>query len=135
MNIRYRPELLTANWQIQPFKVDQDSCSRCFSIELVDFLSLVLTFDAISFAFSLMLACFGGHQDVVRLLREAGADWLATDRGGSSAIHYAVDSKNCELIKWMINDGAPVSFSKDFYVFYTTSFMGLGINDTATLLE
>ena len=58
--------------------------------------------------FSLMLACFGGHEEVARCLKNAGAKWSDVDRGGSTALHWAVDGRNCELIQWMIENGAKV---------------------------
>ena len=57
---------------------------------------------------SLMLACFAGHLGVVKQLRSYGATWEKRDRGGSMALHWAVDGGNTELIKWMIQDGAKV---------------------------
>nr|CAB3244689.1 fibronectin type 3 and ankyrin repeat domains protein 1 [Phallusia mammillata] len=57
---------------------------------------------------SMMLACFSGHEAVARKLKEAGTAWDCTDRGGSTALHWAVDGANCHLIEWMIEDGAPV---------------------------
>ncbi|GAB1603885.1 hypothetical protein Ahia01_000669800, partial [Argonauta hians] len=38
-----------------------------------------------------------------------GARYDIFDLGGSSAVHYAVDSANCELIEWLIKDGCDVN--------------------------
>ena len=56
-----------------------------------------------------MLACFAGQFEAVKLLREHGAKYTDYDRGGSSPMHWAVDSGNCQLIDWMIKDGADVN--------------------------
>jgi len=56
-----------------------------------------------------MVACFNGHEAVVRVLREAGASWKCKDRGGSTPLHWAIDSGNPRLIQWMIDDGAEVN--------------------------
>lgn len=70
-----------------------------------------------------MLACFSGHEAVVRRLREVGAEWNCTDRGGSTALHWAVDGGNCHLIEWMINDGAPVIYH---FLFKTDIIITMG---------
>uniref|UniRef100_A0A8D0H9V3 Fibronectin type III and ankyrin repeat domains 1 n=1 Tax=Sphenodon punctatus TaxID=8508 RepID=A0A8D0H9V3_SPHPU len=57
---------------------------------------------------SLMLACFCGHLDIVKFLRANGASWEARDRGGCTAMHWAVDGGHCDVIAWMINDGCKV---------------------------
>ncbi len=57
---------------------------------------------------SFMLACFVGHLEVAKKLRSHGATWDKRDRGGSTALHWAVDGGNTELIKWLIQDGAKV---------------------------
>ena len=57
-----------------------------------------------------MLACYGGHEDIAKRLRAAGAEWSTVDRGGSTSLHWAVDGRNCKLILWMIQDGCPVSY-------------------------
>ncbi|XP_076812635.1 fibronectin type 3 and ankyrin repeat domains 1 protein-like [Clavelina lepadiformis] len=57
---------------------------------------------------SLIVASYAGHGAVVKRLREAGAQWTCCDKGGSTPLHWAIDGGNCELIQWMIDDGAPV---------------------------
>ena len=57
---------------------------------------------------SLMLACFTGHLGVIKKLVDYGASWTKRDRGGSTALHWAVDGGQTELIQWMIDGGAEV---------------------------
>nr|XP_034329711.1 fibronectin type 3 and ankyrin repeat domains 1 protein isoform X1 [Crassostrea gigas] len=58
---------------------------------------------------ALMLACFAGQFDAVKLLRSHGARYDDYDRGGSTPIHWAVDGGNVRLIEWIIKDGADVN--------------------------
>lgn len=51
-----------------------------------------------------MLACFAGKLDVVRILRENGARYDIFDRGGSTALHWAVDGGNVKLLDWMLEE-------------------------------
>ncbi|XP_048712203.1 fibronectin type 3 and ankyrin repeat domains protein 1 isoform X3 [Caretta caretta] len=67
---------------------------------------------------SLMLACFAGHLDIVKYLREQGASWEVRDLGGCSALHWAVDGGHCDVIEWMINDGCQVD-TKDTVLEWT----------------
>jgi len=53
-----------------------------------------------------MLACFAGQKDTVKMLREHGARYEEYDRGGSTPMHWAVDSGNSQLLDWMIHNGA-----------------------------
>lgn len=55
-----------------------------------------------------MLAAFAGHLDVVEQLRASGAVYDHQDKGGSTALHWAVDGGHLKMVKWMIKDGAPV---------------------------
>ena len=68
---------------------------------------------------SLMLACLSGNIDIVKKLRQHGAVWNCTDKGGSSPLHWAVDSDNAELVRIMIEDGVNVSIFtyKTEYIF------------------
>ncbi|EMP42190.1 Fibronectin type 3 and ankyrin repeat domains protein 1 [Chelonia mydas] len=67
---------------------------------------------------SLMLACFAGHLDIVKYLREQGASWEVRDLGGCSALHWAVDGGHCDVIEWMLNDGCQVD-TKDTVLEWT----------------
>ncbi|XP_070540511.1 fibronectin type 3 and ankyrin repeat domains protein 1-like [Ptychodera flava] len=57
---------------------------------------------------ALMLACFAGQLEVVKTLRAEGATWEVCDKGGSTPMHWAVDSGNTRLLRWIIEDGCPV---------------------------
>lgn len=61
------------------------------------------------FLFSLMLSCFTGQLEVVKLLRKYNAQYDDFDRGGSTALHWAADGGNVKLIDWMIHNGADVN--------------------------
>ena len=52
------------------------------------------------------MASFAGKLACVKELRHFGADYDKKDRGGSTSFHWAMDSKNTEMIDWMIDDGA-----------------------------
>lgn len=56
-----------------------------------------------------MHACIHGQLSAVKILLNNGALYKDFDLGGSSPLHYAVDSCKCELIEWMIKDGADVN--------------------------
>uniref|UniRef100_A0A7M4ERL8 Fibronectin type III and ankyrin repeat domains 1 n=1 Tax=Crocodylus porosus TaxID=8502 RepID=A0A7M4ERL8_CROPO len=58
--------------------------------------------------YSLMLACFAGHLNIIKFLKAQGASWEARDLGGCTALHWAVDGGHCEVVEWMINDGCQV---------------------------
>ncbi|XP_073859160.1 fibronectin type 3 and ankyrin repeat domains protein 1 isoform X5 [Macaca fascicularis] len=58
--------------------------------------------------YTLMLACYAGHLDVVKYLRRHGASWQARDLGGCTALHWAADGGHCSVIEWMIKDGCEV---------------------------
>ncbi|XP_066529772.1 fibronectin type 3 and ankyrin repeat domains protein 1-like isoform X4 [Hoplias malabaricus] len=53
----------------------------------------------------LMLACFAGHLDIVKYLRECGATWQSQDMGGCSPLHWAADGGHLPVIDYMIQDG------------------------------
>ena len=56
-----------------------------------------------------MQACIHGQLEAVKVLREYDACYHNFDRGGSSPLHYAVDSCNCACIEWMVKNGADVN--------------------------
>ena len=64
---------------------------------------------------SLMMSAYAGHVQMVKELRHCQdqASYEARDNAGSTAFHYAMDSKNTELIDHMIDDGADVNCRDD----------------------
>ena len=56
----------------------------------------------------LMLAAFNSRTSIVKELRHHGARYDLVDKGGSTAMHWAVDNKGVEVIHWMIKDGCPI---------------------------
>jgi ankyrin repeat protein len=56
-----------------------------------------------------MLAAFAGKIEPCKELRYHGAQYNIRDKGGSTALHWALDSRNLELIEWMLDDGADIS--------------------------
>jgi len=56
-----------------------------------------------------MMAAYGGQLGAIQVLRERGASFEHRDKGGSSALHWAVDGQNVELIEWMLENGADVN--------------------------
>ncbi|KAK6178034.1 hypothetical protein SNE40_012873 [Patella caerulea] len=57
----------------------------------------------------LMLACFAGKLEVVQLLRSHGARYTDFDKGGSTAVHWAVDGGNTKLLDWIVSDGGDIN--------------------------
>jgi ankyrin repeat protein len=51
-----------------------------------------------------MVACYAGHLNIVQLLCEKGADWTKRDRGGSTALHYAVDGGQESVVAHVIQN-------------------------------
>lgn len=58
---------------------------------------------------AMMLGCYAGSLDAVKILRANGAQYTDFDRGGSAPIHWAVDGGNVKLLDFMIEDGADVN--------------------------
>ena len=46
--------------------------------------------------------------EVAQLLKQHKADWDSVDRTGSTALHWAVDGANLDMIRWMLQDGCRV---------------------------
>ena len=46
--------------------------------------------------------------EVAQLLREQNASWDVLDKTGSTALHWAVDGANLDMIRWMLQDGCRV---------------------------
>lgn len=53
-----------------------------------------------------MLASFAGKLDTVKELCYRRADKQLADKGGSTALYWAMDSGNAELVDWMLDNGA-----------------------------
>ena len=46
--------------------------------------------------------------EVAQLLKQHKADWDLGHRTGSTALHWAVDGANLDMIRWMLQDGCRV---------------------------
>ena len=46
--------------------------------------------------------------EVAQLLRKHGGNWDLLDKTGSTALHWAVDGANLDMIRWMLQDGCKV---------------------------
>ena len=46
--------------------------------------------------------------EVAQLLKQHKADWDLVDRTCSTALHWAVDGANLDMIRWMLQDGCRV---------------------------
>jgi ankyrin repeat protein len=60
-----------------------------------------------------MAAALASQVSSVKELRHYGASYDARDKGGSTAMHWAVDSGNLELVDWMLDDGADIGVKDD----------------------
>ena len=56
-----------------------------------------------------MLAAYSGKLESVKELVHHGAKYNIRDKGGSTALHWAMDGKKTDLIEWMLDDKADVS--------------------------
>lgn len=56
----------------------------------------------------LMIACYAGQEDAVKLLRKRGVSWDSRDKNGLTAVHWAADGGHDDLLLWMLRDGAKV---------------------------
>ena len=54
-----------------------------------------------------------GNVDVAQLLRQHGAKWDLLDKTGSTALHWAVDGANLDMIRWMLQDGCRVDIKDE----------------------
>ncbi len=57
---------------------------------------------------SLMQACFAGHLNTVKYLRNCGSTWQSRDTDGCTPLHWAVDGGHLPVITYMIQDGCEV---------------------------
>uniref|UniRef100_A0A671R525 Fibronectin type 3 and ankyrin repeat domains protein 1-like n=1 Tax=Sinocyclocheilus anshuiensis TaxID=1608454 RepID=A0A671R525_9TELE len=55
---------------------------------------------------SLMQACFAGHLDTVKYLRNCGSTCESQDTDGCTPLHWAVDGVHLPVITYMIQDGS-----------------------------
>ncbi|CAD5125524.1 DgyrCDS13731 [Dimorphilus gyrociliatus] len=62
---------------------------------------------------SLMLAAFAGKLISVKELKHHGARFDLKDKGGSTALHWAVDGGNVEIIEFMVKQGGDVNWKDD----------------------
>ena len=54
-----------------------------------------------------------GNVEVAQLLRQRGANWDLLDKTGSTALHWAVDGANLDMIRWMLQDGCRVDIKDE----------------------
>lgn len=78
----------------------------------------------------LHLAALEGHKDVVSFLVKQKADWRATDKDGSNALHYAASGTegkaNTAVVQYLIEKGAdPVTLTSGFDLLY----LAIGANN------
>lgn len=56
----------------------------------------------------MMIACYAGKEDPIKVLRDRGVSWDARDKNGLTAVHWAAEGGHDDLLLDMIRDGAPV---------------------------
>lgn len=56
-----------------------------------------------------MLAAFSGKLESIQTLRENSAKEDMRDKGGSTALHWAVDGQSIEVLEWCLDDGWDVN--------------------------
>lgn len=61
----------------------------------------------------LVNTCLTGHIEVAKLLRRYNASWDLVDKTGSTALHWAVDGANLDMIRWMLQDGCRVDIKDE----------------------
>nr|WP_246168485.1 ankyrin repeat domain-containing protein [Wolbachia endosymbiont of Ctenocephalides felis wCfeT] len=54
------------------------------------------------------MAAYGGGEEVVKCLLEGGADIHATDKYGSTPLHFAAEEDNEEAVELLLKAGANV---------------------------
>ncbi|KAG8526024.1 uncharacterized protein KY384_000786 [Bacidia gigantensis] len=55
----------------------------------------------------LMLAAINGHQDVLQILKDRGADELASDTNGRNALHLVVANNQLSSVEWLLKAYPP----------------------------
>ena len=58
--------------------------------------------------FSVMEACYHGEVGCLELILVAGGSLLSRDGSGFSALHYAVDGGNLDMVSFVLEEGVPV---------------------------
>jgi ankyrin repeat protein len=58
---------------------------------------------------ALMLAAFNGHQEIVGLLLDRGADAKSRDRAGRTALMYAASGPNPGTVELLVQSGSDVN--------------------------
>lgn len=61
----------------------------------------------------ILVTCLTGHIEVVKLLRQCNASWDLVDKTGSTALHWAVDGANLDMIRWMLQDSCRVDIKDE----------------------
>lgn len=56
----------------------------------------------------LMIACYAGQEDAVKLLRQKEVPWTTRDNTGLTAVHWAAEGGHDDLLLWMLREGAEV---------------------------
>lgn len=64
---------------------------------------------------ALMLACCGGHEDIVKLLIEAGADLELQNESGHTPLMEAASGGHVGVAKILLENGAGINTHSDEY--------------------
>lgn len=62
---------------------------------------------------SLMESCYYGQVECAKLLVEYGSSWMARDNSGFSALHYAADGGNIDMVNFVLDANVPVDDVSD----------------------
>lgn len=57
---------------------------------------------------SLHWAAYGGHVEVMRLLKERGCDLNALTDDKATALHLAADNDNIAAVRWLVRNGVNI---------------------------
>ena len=63
--------------------------------------------------FNIIFPNLTGNVEIAQLLRQCGASWDLLDKTGSTALHWAVDGANLDMIRWMLQDGCRVDIKDE----------------------
>lgn len=64
---------------------------------------------------ALMLACCGGHEDIVKLLIDSGADLELQNESGHTPLMEAASGGHVEVAKILLENGAGINTHSDEY--------------------